>query len=448
MQTLKINSNSSRIFKIIALMAITVFTFLPGNAKAQMYCDSVYNVTFFNASADSLQITWQDTASGAKTLEWGPGCFHQGTGSTLISSSDTATLYVLPNVPYGITFHCHPTSLGIATPSVVHYVPTCSLPGDDLSNPMRIRQTYTPGGGVVKNYFSITAGVANCYTDQFSYAPYEDVVFEYIPHKYATTLDLNACGAVDSTGLIILDSNQVQVFRSDSGCFAGVQTGYRYARGAIVRDFQVDPDMRYYIVLEHNLDSNDICGIDTRAFNFELHENLSCAPTAKFEYTYNIDTVAATYAQVSADASNSIADSIVWDFGDGSPLGRGFTVTHRYYQYGTYHLRATAYHGCSSVDSMGTVVIQPWSTSEYESSLEIFPNPSSGMIHIVAPVNISASSELALYSADGKVVAHRTIDSMNQGDVLDWNLSDIAPGLYVLKMRGARLNITQKIILE
>lgn len=75
------------------------------------------------------------------------------------------------------------------------------------------------------------------------------------------------------------------------------------------------------------------------------------APTSAFTSS-GVSTIATTYT-----GTTTALDSVVWNFGDGSPTVKGSTATHTYAAIGTFTICATAYSACGSNTACNSVTI-------------------------------------------------------------------------------------------
>lgn len=89
-----------------------------------------------------------------------------------------------------------------------------------------------------------------------------------------------------------------------------------------------------------------VCGRDLAAFQDTLifYTKGAGAPAASFSYSN-------TWLQASFNSSGSVADSLVWDFGDGSPASTQAHPSHKYSSAGSYTVQLIAWNDCGVSDT-------------------------------------------------------------------------------------------------
>ena len=84
--------------------------------------------------------------------------------------------------------------------------------------------------------------------------------------------------------------------------------------------------------------------------------------------------------------SGEAGDSVVWDFGDGSPTVAGDTVSHIFPALGTYTVCATGYDECGDSTVCDTVVVTKIGLGEYGTKtgrLRLAPNPANTEVNVL-----------------------------------------------------------------
>lgn len=110
--------------------------------------------------------------------------------------------------------------------------------------------------------------------------------------------------------------------------------------------------------------------------------------------------------------------------------GQWFYAWLRYYAYGySIHWGSIAIEEYAWKGNLGLVDIEDRLTTE---PIGIFPNPTSGTIHLSLPNDINGGNDLTVYDISGKPVYRAKLsESENQLD-----LNELAPGMYFLKIRN------------
>jgi hypothetical protein len=131
---------------------------------------------------------------------------------------------------------------------------------------------------------------------------------------------------------------------------------------------------------------------------------------------------------VDFDASSSLnADSVFWDFGDGT-FASGFTVTHKYTSGGFFEILAEAWHGCLvDVDTL-VLYICPGSVDENQlQGISIYPNPTTSKLRVAQFNQAAQHASFKIYNLQGALLA--------QGDdASEIDVSRLAIGMYVLEV--------------
>lgn len=82
---------------------------------------------------------------------------------------------------------------------------------------------------------------------------------------------------------------------------------------------------------------------------------ITCLPTIS-SWTHQVISAGAGGIVVDFDATGSTADSVLWDFGDGSPPSGLISPTHVYATSGTYKVQLGAFDNCGGQDSLSQTI--------------------------------------------------------------------------------------------
>ena len=82
--------------------------------------------------------------------------------------------------------------------------------------------------------------------------------------------------------------------------------------------------------------------------------------------------------------------------------------------------------------------------------IRIFPNPSSGIIHLTGEKPVEGPVEIQVFNACGQQVMHRAITGETEMKEINMeiNLSGLGPGIYFIKINLGSQKITEKLILK
>ena len=157
-------------------------------------------------------------------------------------------------------------------------------------------------------------------------------------------------------------------------------------------------------------------------------------PTAAF--TYNIGAPTFVDQTVSFDASTSVvADSISWNFGDGS-TGSGVNTTHDYASNNSFVVTMIAYNTCGTdtiTDTVNTHGINIHE-SELSQSLNVYPNPNSGRFQVEFTLIGLQSVNLNMVNSIGQSVYFEELGNIAGDQKLTVDVEGVASGIYVLQV--------------
>ncbi|MDI1353938.1 MAG: T9SS type A sorting domain-containing protein [bacterium] len=137
------------------------------------------------------------------------------------------------------------------------------------------------------------------------------------------------------------------------------------------------------------------------------------------------------------------AQSYWWNFGNGV-TSTSLTAQTTYTANGSYTVMLVANNTCYSDTVYQTVNILQVGIASFsnESNIELFPNPSHGMIKLTAPS--SAEINLSIVSSEGKEVIYE--ENLKSGSEID--LKHLKKGIYFARIKTGDGEITKKLILE
>ena len=133
--------------------------------------------------------------------------------------------------------------------------------------------------------------------------------------------------------------------------------------------------------------------------------------------------------------SGTAADSLYWDFGDGSGSSASVsdTLSHSYSANGTYPIELRAYVNCGKADSLSwNLVISGIGLDEGPFSRAVmYPNPNEGRFTLVTGDSYFGAS-YDIFDATGRSIDHGPIESRNQS----FDLSMRPKGIYHLRIQS------------
>ena len=136
------------------------------------------------------------------------------------------------------------------------------------------------------------------------------------------------------------------------------------------------------------------------------------------------------------------ANAVQWDFGDGTTSTQN-NPSHTYGVSGTYLVQLQLDNGCLvqysvSVDNIGTDEVQ-WDAS-------IYPNPTTGILHIDFTQHLQEEIQLEVVSMEGKLLYSEVISPGEIQHTVD--MSGLAAGLYLVSMGNGHDQLVERILLQ
>lgn len=173
------------------------------------------------------------------------------------------------------------------------------------------------------------------------------------------------------------------------------------------------------------------CGSDTLCQTLQVN----CTPPFA-EFSFTTDALEAAFSGVVLNA-----DSIAWDFGDGSSSGEN-NPTHLYAASGTYLVCLFAFNACE-VDTFCqdvAVIVNSTGSPENDFGVQVFPNPNNGGFTLELDLPEVASCSYALLMATGQPVQEQSME-LGSGSQRISIRTDLPAGLYFLRvtMDGKRV---------
>jgi len=160
------------------------------------------------------------------------------------------------------------------------------------------------------------------------------------------------------------------------------------------------------------------------------------APVASF--TTGKNGLKVNFASTSTDA-----DSLRWDFGDGSS-GTGSAVSHTYAAAGNYYVCLTAFNQVGSdtfCDSVTVDTLQTGMEVLNEPMFKIYPNPSSGII-VVESGGIPSEIVISIHDLLGRERLKHVIS----GERNVFDISGISEGIYLLSAKSAGIEFRKRMV--
>lgn len=414
-------------------------------------CGAPFNLSLTNASYNSLDFSWQSSNTGAVTnLRWYP------------AAAGPAAATVVPNVssPYSIN------GLNASTDYVIELFDSCStLVSNSLIDTLStqicdsVSADFTFNGRFLRRSFQSTATNNDSVFWQFggldsSFVNNPTYNFPAGGGTYAITLiAYNDCGNSDTIVKTItvcdtLRANFSNTFFNDSTRFiadpGNNATGYSWdlddgftAQGDTAAVKYNDANTKVVTLTSWNA-----CGDTVR----NTRNIPGCLPP-KADWTYTILSPINSGLRIQFDASLSTNGSnYSWDFGDGN-TGTGINPIHIYTTPGLqYKVKLTVTNNCGGRD-VREFRLNQLSLDEEEilNSVEVFPNPSDGLVYLTWDYTNLKVESIELYNLQGQSVLRSVINEQKQQSL---NLSDLSSGLYQVILKSDLGYFRQKIVVK
>jgi PKD repeat protein len=137
------------------------------------------------------------------------------------------------------------------------------------------------------------------------------------------------------------------------------------------------------------------------------------------------------------------ADSVSWDFGDGTTSNL-LNPIHTFYSIGGYDVMHTAYQNGCAKDTTHSLMVEMLSANEWaeELNFSIFPNPSNGKLSIQLPT-LDEVYTMTILSTSGEIVFTENFSNQNYFEI---DVSNQPKGLYYVNVTTKNSSVTQKFI--
>jgi PKD repeat protein len=153
--------------------------------------------------------------------------------------------------------------------------------------------------------------------------------------------------------------------------------------------------------------------------------------------------------QYQFDGSASFADQYTWDFGDGYTNSTTLTPIHTFATSGTYDVTLTVYEAaCGSWDTLTQEVSYFIGTDELGISAAAFPNPTTGVVNIVANNMGEFTGVLKVYNVLGQLITESNVSAANGDLNHKLDLSGLAKGLYTIVLTNEDKTANLRVVLQ
>lgn len=114
----------------------------------------------------------------------------------------------------------------------------------------------------------------------------------------------------------------------------------------------------------------------------------------------------------------------------------------------TYEVKIKTICGAvtSTFSTIETVLTLPLREGEFEQSLNIYPNPGTGIFTVELPEIVDIASSITIYDLTGKVVMQQTLNT--NFDVIQIDATSLSSGNYILRVQTNNSSYTEILVIE
>lgn len=203
----------------------------------------------------------------------------------------------------------------------------------------------------------------------------------------------------------------------------------------------VSKEMEAYLYRVKVVSAN---GVSEEVSESAMLEVTNSVPEAAF--TYEEEDGLFTFVNQSENA-----DTYIWDFGDGTPPVNAVSPSHRYERAGPYEVSLEAVNGCGSdifVEAISVVTGLELEEEKLSRSLNLFPNPTEGIIRLQMTNYDQKIEHISLYNINGKKLLEKKVAAGQQQGEYIFDISSYGKGVYVMKITSGPASATKRVIVK
>lgn len=300
---------------------------------------------------------------------------------------------------------------------------------------------YNPGEDLQFNGINFYSGVLSGQTYDIDYYMDDFCVSPYVPAQ---------CPAPSAVTILNEGCDSVEVsWNSTSGNQSSIieygPAGFTPGTGAgTFISFVNSPQVVSGLTPGNNYDFYvaDTCGsMDTSVFAGPISATTPTGPLPVASFTYTVSGF-----NVNFDGSASTGGTTYdWDFGDGNN-GSGVITSHTYATGGTQTVTLTVSNSCGTDDTTITISGIDLYENALGQSLQIFPNPSNGVVTIEFEAFDSDEVVIRLRDVSGKQVFAKADENVNGKVSYELDLTHLADGVYMIEVSSGSLKTNRRLI--
>ncbi|MGN6637824.1 MAG: T9SS type A sorting domain-containing protein, partial [Mucilaginibacter sp.] len=222
--------------------------------------------------------------------------------------------------------------------------------------------------------------------------------------------------------------NAVTIYRSNSGV-----TGYPFKIGNVFsitgNTASSATDTAYY-----------------KGFYYFFYDMKLKSPGCASASRQAVTVVKPVITQNGTTLTSNFATGNQW-YLDGSPIDGAIDQNYSPKQSGNYSVYVTVSDGCVAQSDNFTYIIVPANSTENDIGLSVFPVPANDQLSVIFASPANAALKLTLVNSRGEVNYSENKTIQAGGYNTSINVSQMAPGTYVLNVRLGQKNYTKKVII-
>ncbi len=160
------------------------------------------------------------------------------------------------------------------------------------------------------------------------------------------------------------------------------------------------------------------------------------------------DTTLTPTIVFTATNSGGPADSIHWDFGDGS-TGTGSMPSHTYTSPGTYTVILTQNNICGT--EIETIVLNVFTSTGIQEIVHgevlLYPNPTKGKVNLKLD-GLSGLKDINISVVDMMGRTHINSNIINAGSLIELDVEHLYKGIYIIQVSGEKFNWRASLVKE
>ncbi len=140
-----------------------------------------------------------------------------------------------------------------------------------------------------------------------------------------------------------------------------------------------------------------------------------------------------TVAQNGNVLSSSAATTYQWLL-NGNPISGATSQTYTPLVSGSYSVQISDSSGCTATSQSMAVTISGINSLGNDRVFSIYPNPAHNQLHVILQNPAVGGNFMEIYDVSGQKLMQETMGNQSQWDI---NVSNLAPGIYIIKVGGS-----------